>query len=438
MFHNPEEFANRRAQFLKTIPENSIAILSAANEYIRNNDAHYPYRQNSDFYYLTGFNEPEAVAVLAPGRQEGEFILFNRVRNPERETWDGPRAGQEGACRIYGAHQSFPIEDLDQKMSTLLENRQRLYYAIGDDKAFNQRVLSWISTLQKKVRSGVQTPQEFLNIGKILHSMRLRKSPLESTWMRKAASISAEAHCRAMQACRPGMREYELEAEIHYVFTKNGSRAPAYNHIIGTGANSCILHYNANDAVIAEGDLVLIDAGAEYASYAADITRTFPANGRFTPSQRAVYEAVLKTQLAVIEAIKPGLPWNHLQRLSEKVITEELVRLGLLEGNVEALLDSKAYRRFYMHNIGHWLGMDVHDVGTYRDENAQWRLLEPGMTLTVEPGIYITADNPDIDPAWWNIGVRIEDDILVTQEGCEVLTAGVPKTVEAIEALMAK
>jgi Xaa-Pro aminopeptidase len=286
--------------------------------------------------------------------------------------------------------------------------------------------------VQQKVRSGVKAPQEFGNVEKILHEMRLRKSPMEIAWMRKAADISAAAHCRAMQVCKPGMREYELEAEVQYVFTQNGSRAPAYNHIVGAGANSCILHYNDNNAPIQQGDLVLIDAGAEYAYYAADITRTFPANGRFTEKQRAIYEAVLKAQLAVIEIVKPGLPWHQLHEMSERVISEELVRLGLLPDNKT----KGACRKFYPHRSGHWLGMDVHDAGSYRGENGQWRLLEPGMVFTVEPGIYIPANTPDVDPSWWNIGVRIEDDILVTETGYEVLTDKVPKTVAAIEALM--
>jgi len=437
MFSHRQEFANRRGQFLKAMPEGSVAILTAADECLRNGDSHYPYRQNSDFYYLTGFNEPEAVAIFIPGRSEGEFVLFNRVRDPEKEIWDGARAGQEGAYSTYGADQAFAIELLNRQVPELLENRQRLYYAIGRNMAFNRRVLSWLSAVQKKERTGIKAPQEFGNVERILHNLRLRKSVTEIAWMRKAADITAEAHCRAIQACRPGLREYELEAEIQYVFTKNGSRAPAYNHIVGAGANSCVLHYNDNNAIIQDGDLVLIDAGAEYENYAADVTRTFPANGRFTPAQRAIYEAVLKTQQTVIQAIKPGIPWQQLQEISERVMTEELLNLKLLQGDLKELIAKSACQRFYMHRIGHWLGMDVHDVGGYRGENSQWRLLEPGMTLTVEPGIYIPANSSDVDASWWNIGVRIEDDVLVTDNGCEVLSEKAPKTVEAIEALMA-
>jgi len=435
---HPEEFSHRRAAFLKALPANSIAILAASNECLRNGDAHYPYRQNSNFYYLTGFAEPEAVAVFIPGRAEGEFVLFNRVRNPEREVWDGVRAGQEGACSIYGANQSFPIEALDKQLPVLLENRQHLYYAIGRDAVFNERVLSWVATAQQKERNGIKAPQTFANVEKILSEMRLRKSKLEISYMRKAAEISAQAHIRAMQACNPGLAEYELEAEIQYVFTKQGSRAPAYTHIVGSGANSCTLHYIDNTATITDGDIVLIDAGAEYEYYASDVTRTFPANGRFTDEQRAVYNAVLKTQEAVIAEIKPGVSWHHLQETSDRVITEELVRLGLLQGEIKSLVAENTFQKFYKHRIGHWLGMDVHDVGGYRDDDGKWRLLEPGMTLTVEPGIYISAQTEGVDARWWNIGVRIEDDVLVTENGCEVLSAGAPKTVEAIEALMKK
>lgn len=436
MLQNPQEYQQRRARFLQALGTGSVAIVASGQEILRNGDSHYPFRVNSDFYYLTGFDEPEAVAVFIPQRAEGEFILFNRVRDPAKETWDGPRAGQEGACKIYGANQSFPIEALDKELPTLLENRHRLHYAVGRDAAFSQRVMDWLATVQAKVRSGINAPKEIYNIEKILHEMRLRKTPYEQELMRRAASISAAAHTRAMQVCRPGMYEYELEATVEQMFLQQGSRAPAYNHIIGAGKNSCVLHYNANNQPVADGDVVLIDSGAEYQYYAADITRTFPANGRFTEAQRAVYEAVLTTQLAVIAKVKPGLPWIELQQTSDRVITEQMVKIGLLQGDVEDLLKRQAYQQFYMHRIGHWLGMDVHDVGGYREETGNWRALEPGMAFTVEPGIYIAPNSADVDPKWWNIGVRIEDDILVTESGAEVLTAAVPKTVKEIEALM--
>ena len=430
------EYALRRAKFLKKLPEGSITIVSSAPERLRNGDSYYPYRQNSDFYYLTGFKEPQAVAVFIPGRKEGEFVLFCRARDPERETWDGIRAGQEGACQIYGADQSFPFESLDQHMPLFFENRQRLYYAIGRDMRFNNRVLSWLSVARKQVRKGITVPQEFVNVEKIIHAMRLRKTSVEIALMRKAGQISAKAHCAAMKVCKPGLYEYDLEAEIQAVLTRNGSRSPAYNHIVGAGQNACVLHYVDNHAQIQDGDIVLIDAGAEYDYYAADITRTFPANGRFTPVQRVIYEAVLTTQLAVIKMVKPGLSWNELHKTSEIVMTEELLRLGLLKGQVDALISTRAYQKFYMHGVSHWLGMDVHDVGNYRDDQGQWQTLEPGMVFTVEPGIYIPAHTEDVAEKWWNIGVRIEDDILVTETGYEILSADAPKTVEDIETLM--
>jgi len=435
--HLSQEFAKRRKHLMQQMGANSIAIIAAAPEQIRNGDSHYPYRQNSDFYYLTGFPEPEAVAVFIPGDEQGEFILFNRERDIEKEIWNGSRAGQQGACDIYAADRAFSIELLDVEFPKLLENKQSFYYAIGRNMAFNRRVLNWLNKVQDKVRYGINAPSQLMNIEKIIHEMRLYKSAEEIDLMRKAAKISAEAHCAAMRACKPGIREYELEAEIQAVFIKNGSRAPAYNHIVAAGANSCILHYNDNEGLIKNGDLVLIDAGAEYEYYAADITRTFPANGHFSAEQRAVYEIVLNTQLAVIEQIRPGTNWNDLIETSQRVITEGMVEIGLLKGDVEELIKQKAFRQFYMHSVSHWLGMDVHDVGGYKIAD-KWRELAPGMVLTVEPGIYIPADSKGVDEKWWNIGVRIEDDILVTEQGNEVLSAGVPKTVAAVEQLMSR
>jgi Xaa-Pro aminopeptidase len=430
-----QEFAQRRERLLRAIGEGSIAIIAAAKEQFRNADCDYPFRQNSDFYYLTGFHEPEAVAVFIPGRAQGQYVLFNRERDPEKEIWHGFRAGQTGACEIYGADQSFPIHQLDLEFPKMLEDYPRLYYAIGRDMAFNRRVLSWVNAVREKVRGDLDIPTSLYNIEDIIHRMRMIKSPAEIAVMRKAAEISAQAHCAAMKACRPGLYEYELEAEIQYTFTRQGSRAPAYNHIVGAGANSCTLHYNANNALIKEEDLVLIDAGAEFDYYAADITRTFPANGRFTEEQRAIYEVVLAAQLAVIALIKPHVAWDVLQEKSDYVITQSLMALGLLSGNFAELMARRAHRQFYMHKIGHWLGLDVHDVGIY-ERGGICATLEPGMVLTVEPGIYIPAGNKNIEEKWWNIGVRIEDDILVTEQGCEVLSAGVPKTVVEIEALM--
>lgn len=437
MLENAQEYAKRREHLCKTIGFDAIAIIPAANEYLRNGDSHYLFRQNSDLYYLTGFVEPEAVAVFVPGRQEGEFIFFSRPRDPASEVWDGPRAGQQGAKEIYGADSAFPIHELDQHIPRLLENRQSIYYPIGRDMAFNRRVLSWLSKVQAKVRSGVQSPQSLFNIENIVHEMRLIKSEVELNLMREAAHISAAAHLRAIQHCRPGMMEYQLEAELQHEFTRHGSRAPAYSSIVGAGRNSCVLHYNDNNAVIRDGDLVLIDAGCEYHYYASDITRTFPANGRFSAPQRAIYELVLTAQEAIIAEIKPGVAWNHLESTCDHVIAEGLVRLGLLQGDPKELAQRQVHKRFYMHRFGHWLGLDVHDCGAYKVKNA-WRTLAPGMVFTVEPGIYIPEGSEGVDPQWWNIGVRIEDDVAVTPTGSEVLSAAVPKTVAAIEAAMAK
>lgn len=433
----PQEYAARRQRLMKAMGENAIGIVVAAPEVLRNGDAHYDYRQNSDFYYLTGFSEPEAVAVFIPGRAEGEYLLFNRPRDPQMEVWIGPRAGQEGAVKKFGANQSFAISQLDEELPKLLENRQKVFFAVGRDLEFNNRLLGWLAKVQTKIRAGINAPAEFYNIEQIVHEMRLFKSPDEVAVMRQAGKISAAAHCSAMQVCHPGIKEYQLQAQVEYVFKQQGSHAQAYSSIVGAGNNACVLHYIDNCDTAQDGDLVLIDAGAEYEYYAADITRTFPVNGKFSEAQRAIYEIVLKAQMAVIEQIKPGIPWIRLQEISEQVITDGLIEVGLLKGKKEELLRQQAFKKFYMHRIGHWLGLDVHDVGQYR-VNGQWRLLEPGMVFTVEPGIYIPANSEDIDKKWWNIGVRIEDNVLVTNNGYEVLTADVPKTVAEIEALMAQ
>jgi Xaa-Pro aminopeptidase len=429
------EFATRRKKLLASMAEDSIAIIPSAHECLRNGDAHYSFRQNSDFFYLTGFTEPEAVIVLVPGRQNGEFILFNRERDPEREIWDGNRAGQEGAKSIYGADQSYSISQLEEVLPQLMSNHKRVYIPMAKDMAFTRKINQWINRLQTKIRSGVTAPTEILNIETIIHEMRIIKSDYEIELMRKAGQISAHAHLRAMQNCRPGMYEYELEAIIQAEYLRNGSRSPAYNHIIGAGENSCVLHYIDNNQIIKDGDLVLIDSGAEYNHYAADITRTFPANGRFSKEQKAIYEVVLAAQMAVLAIAKPGSSWNDLHTASTKAITQGLLDLGLLKGKFEELHEKQAYMPFYMHRVSHWLGIDVHDVGAYMID-GQWRKLQPGMVITIEPGIYIPANSPHADSKWWNIGVRIEDDVLITANGHEVLTSAVPKTVAEIEAIM--
>lgn len=431
------EFAGRRQQLMRNLGLGAIAILSAAPEALRNGDAHYPYRQNSDFYYLTGFAEPEAIAVLIPGRIEGEFILFNRPRDAAQETWNGRRAGQEGACKHYGADAAYPIDEFVDRLPELLIGCHQVCYKIGTHQILDQQIVTAVNNLSQRLRAGLTAPLAFVNIEHYIHEMRLFKSTAEIGLMRKAAEISVSAHKRAMQICNPGVYEYQLEAELLHEFYRQGSRAPAYNSIVGSGENSCILHYNENNAQIKDGDLVLIDAGCEYENYASDITRTFPANGRFNSEQRAIYEIVLRAQLAAIAAVKPGVDWQLMQEICARIITEGLLEIGLLKGELEDLITQKAYLPFYMHRSGHWLGLDVHDVGNY-GVNGKWRKLEPGMVFTVEPGIYIAADNPNIDKKWWNIGVRIEDDVLVTANGYEVLTDALPRTVSDIEILMAK
>jgi len=415
--------------------ENTVAILPAAPVQFRNRDAEYHYRQDSDFHYLTGFPEPDAVLVLKPGREHGEYILFCRERDPASEIWTGPRSGQEGAMEQYGADDAFPIDDIDEILPGLLEGVDRVFYTMGEYSDFDQHVIAWVNQLRKQSRGGMHTPGEFVALDHLLHEMRLFKSSHEVKAMRKAASISAKAHCRAMQACRPGQYEYQIEAELLHEFMQAGSRFPAYASIVAGGANACVLHYIDNKDALQDGALLLIDAGAEYDYYAADISRTFPVNGTFSPAQRALYEVVLKAQYAAIAQVKPNKHWNDPHEAAVRVITEGLVELGILKGEVDKLIEEAAYKRFYMHRTGHWLGMDVHDVGDYKIDD-EWRVLEPGMTLTVEPGLYIPAGSKKVAKKWWDIGIRIEDDVLVTKTGHEVLTHGVPKEVDEIEALM--
>jgi Xaa-Pro aminopeptidase len=431
------EYAKRRAALMRSVGPDSIIIVPSASEILRNGDAVFPFRQQSDFYYLTGFNEPEAVLVLAPKRKEGEFVLFNRVRDRDHEIWDGPRAGQEGARKQFGADAAFPIKKFLSMLPALLAGRKSIYYPLGLNKAFDATLLRAVSKVKTKVRTGLQAPEGMLDISPILHEMRIIKSRAEIDVMQKAVDITAEAHEKAMKVCRPGMYEYELEAELSHTFYRHGARSPAYNSIVGAGANTCVLHYIFNDQKIKNGDLVLIDAGAEYKNYAADITRTFPANGKFSAEQKAIYELVLKAQLAAIKSIKPGAVWTKAQDIIVNIITKGLVELGLLKGNVAALIKKQAYMPFYMHRSGHFLGLDVHDAGSYRKNNA-WRSLKPGMVLTVEPGIYISSDIPGVPKRWHNIGVRIEDNVLVTKSGCKVLSQQIPKTVKDIEAVMKK
>lgn len=431
------EYAARRKALMEKIGKEGLAIIATPAETNRNGDTDYPYRSNSDFLYLTGFAEPEAIMVLIPGRKEGEFVLFNRERDPVMETWNGRRAGQAGAIKDFGADQAFPIKDFVTKLPELLLGRQRICYSIGKYASLDQDILSAINKLKSRVRFGVVSPIEFANIDQWVHALRHKKSSAEIELMEKAANISAKAHIRAMQACKPGMYEYELEAELLYDFYRHGSRFPAYGSIVGAGENSCILHYQENNTQIKDGDIILIDAGCEYYGYCSDITRSFPANGRYSPEQRAIYEIVLAAQQTGIAMAKPGVTLDQIHMTCVKIIVEGLVKLGILNGNVDELIQNKAYMPFYMHRTGHWLGLDTHDVGNYRS-HEDWTPFEPGFVFTVEPGIYISANTPNVDKKWWNIGIRIEDDILITETGCKVLSAAVPKTIAEIEALMAK
>ena len=430
------EFKRRRSQLMRMMGPGSIAILPSAPVAIRNRDADYPYRPDSDFYYLTGFPEPEAVAVLIPGRKQAEYVLFCRDRDLEKETWNGRRAGQEGACELYDADDSFPIGDLNDILPRMIEQSERVFYAMGCNHELDKQLSEWISTIRNQGRAGVHGPIEFVALDHYLHDMRLYKSRSEIKAMRTAAKISAKAHRRAMQFCRPGLMEWQVEAELVHECARQGGRFQAYTPIVGGGANGCILHYVENSAELQSGDLLLIDAGCEYEYYASDITRTFPVNGRFSPEQKALYELVLKSQAAAIEQVRPGNHWNDPHDAVVKVITKGLVELGILKGRVSSLIKKEAYRPFYMHRAGHWLGMDVHDVGDYKID-GKWRLLEPGMVLTVEPGLYIPAGSKGVAKKWWNIGIRIEDDVLVTKDGHDILSKDVPKSVEEIEALMA-
>jgi Xaa-Pro aminopeptidase len=428
---NKNEFARRRKTLMRMVGEDGIAILPSAPARIRSRDVEYRYRQDSDFYYLTGFAEPDAVAVLAPGRENGEFVLFCRDRDKLKERWDGSRSGPDGAIENFAADDAFPIDDI---LPGLLESRNCVYYTMGAYADFDQRITEWVKSLRSRESSGVHTPHEFIALDHILHDMRLYKSRAEISVMRRAAKIAVAAHRRAMSVVTPGMYEYEVEAEYVHEFRRNDATI-SYPPIVGTGANSCTLHYVDNNAELAEGDLLLIDAGCEYDYYASDITRTIPVSGKFSAEQRAVYEIVLEAQLAAIEKTVKGNHWNDPHDAAVRVITKGLKKIGLLDGTVPKLIRDEAYREFFMHKTGHWIGMDVHDVGDYR-VGDEWRFLEPGMVTTVEPGIYIPASRKT--PARWrNIGIRIEDDVAVTNNGPDVLSKDLEKDPDEIESLMA-
>ncbi len=433
-----KEFNERRRRLMERMASDSIAILPAAPERVRNRDVLHPFRQDSDFHYLTGFGEPEAVLVLIPGREHGESVLFCKERNPEKELWDGFLAGPEGAIETFGLDDAFPISDIDDILPGMIEGRSRVYYPLGKDHNFDAKVMDWVKVIRSKVRSGAHPPGEFVALEHLLHDLRLYKSAAEIKVMARAGEISCEAHKRAMKRARKGGYEYNLEAELIHTFMDNGARSTAYPSIVGGGQNACILHYIENGAPLKEGDLVLIDAGCELDCYASDITRTFPVSGKFSDEQRALYEVVLAAQYAAIDEVRPGNHWDHPHQAALKVLTQGLIDLGLLKNTtVEQAIDDQAFKPFFMHRTGHWLGMDVHDVGDYKVGDA-WRQLEPGMALTVEPGLYVAPDNTDVDEKWRGIGIRIEDDVVVTKEGCRVLTDAAPKSIPDIEALMAE
>ncbi|ALJ29202.1 aminopeptidase P [Stenotrophomonas acidaminiphila] len=430
------EYAQRRRQLMEAAGDDAILVLPAAPERVRSNDTHYPYRQDSDFWYLCGFPEPEAVLVLIPGRRHGETILFCRERDPEREAWDGPREGQEGAVARYGMDDAYPIEDLDDILPGLLEGRSRVYYHFGRDADFDLKLIGWVNRVRSQVRHGAQPPHEFLELGHLLHEQRLFKSPAEIALMQRAADISVQAHRAAMRLARAGIHEYELQAELEREFRRHAA-CPAYNSIIGAGANACVLHYRANGGGSGDGDLVLIDAGAEYHGYASDITRTFPVNGRFSAEQRALHDLVLAAQVAALEQAQPGIAYEEGHLAAVEVLTEGLLRLGLLRGDLEENLIEGHYKRFYRHKTGHWLGLDVHDVGDYKLAGES-RLLEAGMVFTIEPGLYVSPDDHSVEPRWRGIGIRIEDDVLITADGHRVLTAALERSADEIEAFMVR
>ncbi len=419
------------------IGEGNIAAIASSSILQRNSDVEYPFRQNSDFFYLSGFDEPEAVIVFVPGREQGEYVLFCRELDEKVALWVGANIGLEGAVNAYGADDAFPIDDIDDILPGLLENKNRLYFPMGANPSFDQQLMDWSQEVRNRARTGVTAPAEFISSDHLLHEMRLLKSAHEIKLMKKAAKLSIDAHIKAMSCTNPGMFEYQVDALMKYHFMTNGAQLEAYPAIVGGGKNGCVLHYTNNNAVLNDGELLLIDAACEWEKYASDITRTFPINGVFSDAQRALYQVVLDAQYAAIEKVQPGHHWNAPHEAAVEVLTKGLVALGLLKGRVATLIKKEAYKPYYMHRTGHWLGMDVHDVGDYKVEN-EWRELEAGMVLTIEPGLYISPNASEVDEKWRGIGIRIEDDVLVTKTGHEVLTDRAPKEINDIEALMAQ
>ncbi|HVQ39771.1 MAG TPA: Xaa-Pro aminopeptidase [Pyrinomonadaceae bacterium] len=423
-------------EFMRRMDQKSVAIIPAAREATRSNDTQYRFRQDSDFYYLTGFEEPEAIAVIAPGREQ-KYTLFVRPRDPEQEIWVGRRAGVEGAKAEFGADEAFPVAEFGQKLLSILDGAESLYYRLGVHRDLDDTIIREIAEMRSLNRKPIHPPRTIIDPATIVHEMRVLKRPEEIELMQTAADIAAEAHVEAMKTVRPGMKEYEVEAQIEQVFRRRGAAGPSYTSIIGAGANATVLHYINNDGYLRDGDLLLIDAGAEYKGYASDITRTFPINGRYTQGQREIYDLVLETQMACVEMVRPGTTHDQLKQHSVEMLTEGMVRLGLLQGKPADLIKEEKYKQFYMHGLGHLLGIDVHDVGVYYYDK-QSRALEPGVVMTVEPGIYVAPDTRDVPEKYLGIGVRIEDDVLCTSNGPQVLTSKVPKQADEIEALMAR
>ena len=432
---NMQMHQRRRAELRNQIGSNDIVIVPTSKVKSRNGDVDFRFRADSDFYYLTGFEEPEAVAVLCPGRANGEYVIFCREKNLEREMWDGRRAGLEGAIELYGADDAFPYEDISEILPGMMEERDKIYTNVGRYPSFDARILRWLNKIKSDVSSGKHAPFELVDLSHILYEQRLIKRPDEISLMRKAGKMSAAGHARAMQVCQPGMFEYQVQAELECEFRKAGSHYNAYPSIVAGGDNACVLHYTENDQILNDGELLLIDAGAEFGCYASDISRTFPINGRFSAEQRALYDIVLAAQHSAFNKCSIGHSWNEPHDAAVAVIAQGLIDEKILSGSLDEVLETKSYLQFYMHRTGHWLGMDVHDVGDYQVAE-HWRELEAGMVFTVEPGIYVSPKE-NVDSRWHNIGIRIEDNVVITKHGHEVLTSAVPTDPDEIEALMA-
>ncbi|NNM81193.1 MAG: M24 family metallopeptidase [Burkholderiales bacterium] len=426
-------FISRRKRLLEKL--GGVAIVPTAPHQQRNRDSHYPYRFDSHFYYLTGFPEPEAVLVMVGG-ENAKSMLFCRERDEEREIWDGHRFGPARAKEVFGFDETHPVSALEGMLPELLKDQPSVYHPLGADEKWDAKVLTALNAVRAQARSGVEAPENVADIRCLVDEMRLFKDDYEISLMRRAAQIASNAHRIAMRTARPGAREYEVEAELFAEFRRSGAQAPSYTPIVAGGGNACILHYVENDEMLRAGELLLIDAGCELDGYASDITRTFPVGGKFSAAQKDVYEIVLEAQLAAISEVKPGSTWDSPHEAAVRVLATGLVDLGLCRGSVDSVVESGDYKRFYMHRTGHWLGLDVHDVGSYKS-GGKWRALEPGMALTVEPGCYIRPSE-SVPEAFWNIGIRIEDDVVVTRQGCEILSFDAPKTVKEIEDWMAK